>query len=75
MMTNITSDINTLSHELNLAAAQSQINVVRHQLHECKACTPESRQLMEKLVSLVRHRNSLRTASESLQIERERGLA
>jgi len=74
-MKNQASDINTLSHELKLAAVQSRIDLVRHQLHDCKACTPESRQLMENLVSLVRHRNLLRTASESLQIERERGLA
>jgi len=74
-MKNQASDINTLSRQLKLAAVQSQIDVVRHQLHECKACTPESRQLMHKLVSLVRQRNSLRTPSESLQIERERGLA
>jgi len=74
-MKNQASDINTLSRQLKLAAVQSQIDVVRHQLYECKACTPESRQLMHKLVSLVRQRNSLRTPSESLQIERERGLA
>jgi len=74
-MENQASDINTLSRQLKLAAVQCRIEVVRHQLHECKACTPESRQLMHKLVSLVRQRNSLRTPGESLQIERERGLA
>ena len=70
-----TETINGLSRQLKLAAVQCRIEVVRHKLHECKACTPESRQLMHKLVSLVRQRNSLRTAGEERQIERERGLA
>ena len=73
-MENQKETINTLSRQLKLAAVQCRIEVVRYQLHECKACTTESRQLMHKLVSLVRQRNSLRTPGESLQIERERGL-
>jgi len=71
-MKNQASDINTLSRQLKLAAVQCRIEVVRHQLHECKACTPESRQLLNKLLSLVQQRNRMHTAADVLRIDLEK---
>jgi len=74
-MENQASDIYTLSHHLKLASVQCRIEVVRHQIDQCQSCTPESRQLLNKLLSLVQQRNRMHTAADVLRIERERGLA
>ena len=70
-----TETINVLSRQLKLAAVQCRIEVVRHQIDQCQPGTHESRQLFNKLLSLVRQRNRMHTAADVLRIERERGLA
>jgi hypothetical protein len=52
-----------------------RIQRVRSQLDQCEACTPESRMLMLKLVTLVQRRNSLHTPADVAAIEKSRGLA
>ena len=74
-MENQAPDIKTLSRQLKLAAVQCRIEVVRHQIDQCQPGNHESRQLFNKLLSLVRLRNRMHTAADVLRIERERGLA
>ena len=64
--------INGLSRQLKLATVQCRIEIVRHKLHECKACTPESRQLLNKLLSLAQQRNRMHTAADVLRIDLEK---
>lgn len=53
---------------------QWRIGCIRARLEKCQACTPKSRSLMLKLVTLVQRRNDLRAPADVAEIEKERGL-
>jgi len=54
---------------------QHQIEIVRDQIQDCDSQSPQGRELLESLITLVQRRNNLHTPAETLRIERERGLA
>lgn len=64
-----------LARKAKINLLQWRIERVRNQLDQCQSCTPESRNLMLKLVTLVQRRNNLHTPADVQQIEKARGLA
>ncbi len=53
---------------------QWRIKCVQRRLDKCPPCTPESRALLYKFVTLIQTRNNLHTPAEVDGIEKERGL-
>ena len=53
---------------------QHQIEVVRDQIQDCDSQSPQGRELLESLITLVQRRNNLHTPADVAQIEKERGL-
>lgn len=63
-----------LARQAKLALLKWRIELVRSRIEKCQSCTPESRALMQKLITLVQSRNNLHTPADVREIERERGL-
>ncbi len=53
---------------------QWRIKCVQRRLDKCPPCTPESRSLMLKVITLIQRRNNLHTPADVAEIEKARGL-
>ena len=71
MNTNATQD---LARQAKKNILQWRINRVRGQIDKVQPSTPESRNLMLKLIRLVQQRNNLYTPADVAEIEKSRGL-
>ncbi|MDF0750318.1 hypothetical protein NLU14_08750 [Marinobacter sp. 71-i] len=69
-----TSGAQNLNRQVKINLLQWRIDCVRDRLGRVCAGTPESQEIMRKLITLINRRNELKTPQEVAAIERARGL-